>query len=69
MNFIVFFDGFLDHALLCPMDDVPISNQMKGLMEVHNRGKFHWRSICGCEVINFQMFSKQQKIPFLGAFG
>ena len=31
--------------------------QMKGLIEVHNRGKFHLYSICGCEVIKFQMFS------------
>ena len=31
--------------------------QMKGLIEVHNRGKSHRYSICGCEVIKFQMFS------------
>ena len=26
------------------------------LMEVHNNGKFHEYSICGCEVINLDVF-------------
>ena len=31
--------------------------QVKGLMKIHNRGKFHLYSICGCQFINFPMFS------------
>ena len=38
-------------------------------MEIHNRGKFHEYSFCGCQVKNVQMFSDQQKVPFLGSFG
>ena len=30
--------------------------QMRGLMEVHNHGKFHLYSISGCEVKKFEMF-------------
>ena len=29
---------------------------MKGLIEIHNRVKFHLHSICGCGVMNFQKF-------------
>ena len=29
---------------------------MIGLIEVHNRGKFHLCTICGCEVKKFEMF-------------
>ena len=47
--------------------------QIKHLMEVHNHGKFHWCSICGCQVINFQMFSSQcsnhEMVPFWGVSG
>ena len=63
------FFGFFDHAQSPPVVDAPILCEMKGLMEIHNRGKFHEYSFCGCQVINVQMFSDQQKIPFLGAFG
>ena len=35
----------------------PIFSQIKSLMKVHNRGKFHYYSICGCQVTNDQMFS------------
>ena len=30
---------------------------MKDLMKIHNRVKFHFHTICGLKVINFQMFS------------
>ena len=31
--------------------------QMKELIQIHNRGKFHLYSISGCEVKKFEMFS------------
>ena len=40
-------------------------------MKIHNRGKFHLYSICGCQVMNFQMFSWQcsiHKMVLLGGF-
>ena len=51
------FQRFLDHALLHRMSDAPILSQIKGLMEIPNRGKFNQDSVCGCQVMNFQMFS------------
>ena len=36
---------------------------------MHNRGKFHLYSICGCEVIKFQMFSWQGSIHEMHHFG
>ena len=55
--FVVRFQKFLDHALLRRKCDAPIFGQMEGHMEVHNHGKFNQDSICGCQVINLQMFS------------
>ena len=43
--------------------------QMKGLMKIHNRGKFHLYSICSSQVIKFQMFSWQWSIHKMGNFG
>ena len=40
-HFAVGFQKFFDHALLRPMGDAPIFLEMKGLIEIHNRGKFH----------------------------
>ena len=60
---------FLDHTLFCAMDDVRIFGQMKGLMEIHNPGKFHQYCICGCQVKYFQSLSYQQKVGFRVAFG
>ena len=51
------------------MGDNAIFFQMKGLMKIHNRGKFHLYSICGCQFINFQMFLWQWNIRELGHFG
>ena len=62
------FFWFLDHAHLLPGSDALFLSQVKSLMESHNRGKFHEYTICGSQVINVQMFSDQQKIPFLGPF-
>ena len=49
------------------MSYAPIFGQIKGLTEIHERGKFHHCSICCCEVIYLQRFSKQQKVRFLAA--
>ena len=51
------------------MGNAPIFSQMKGIMELHNSGKFHRYSICGCQVIYFLSFLQQQKVGFLAAFG
>ena len=51
------------------MDDALIFFQMKGLMKIHNRDKFHRYSICGCQFINFQMFSWRCSIHELGHLG
>ena len=40
-HFLALFQRFFDHALLRLMSYAPISGQMKGLMKIHNRGKFH----------------------------
>ena len=42
--------------------------QMKGLMKIHDRGKFHIYSICGSQVIKFQMFSWRCSIHEMGHF-
>ena len=68
MNFVAFL-GFFDRAQLPSGSDTLILSQVKGLMELHNRGKFQEYTICGFQVINVQMFSDQQKITFLGPFG
>ena len=60
---------FFNHAQLPPVVNTPILCQMKGLMEIHNRGKFHECSFCGCQVMNIQKSSQLQKVPFLGPFG
>ena len=38
-------------------------------MNIHNHGKFHLYSICGCQVINFQMFSWRCSIDEIVLFG
>ena len=68
-HFVVGIENFLDPTLFCPLGDIPIFGQMKGLLEIHNRGKFHWYSICGCQVIYLQIFSYHQKAAFLAVFG
>ena len=40
-DFFGFFLRFLDHALLHRMSDAPVLSQIKGLMEIPNRGKFN----------------------------
>ena len=65
--------SFFQYALLCLPSYAPIFYQIKGLMEIHSRGKFYEYSISGSQVINFQMFSWQCNIhemaPFEGGSG
>ena len=51
------------------MSYAPIFGQIKGLIDIHKRGKFHQYSICRFEVICLQRFSEQQKVGFLAASG
>ena len=46
-----------------------VFGQMKGLIEIHNAGNFYHYNICGCQVVNFQRFSLEQKVEFLAASG
>ena len=41
--------------------------RIKGLIEIHKRGKFHHCSICRSEVIYLQKFLEQQEVGFLAA--
>ena len=53
------------------MTDAPIFCQMKGLIEIYNRGKFDEYRICGCQFINFQILrtdSASMKWAILGVF-
>ena len=63
------FVWFFGQAQLPPVGDAPVLCQMKGLMEIRNPGKLHEYSICGCQIMNVEMFSDQPKISFWGAFG
>ena len=68
-NFLAHFERFLVYAFLHPASYTQIFCQIKCLMEVHNCGKFHYCSICGCQVISFQMFSWQCSIQEMAPFG
>ena len=52
-DFLPHFERFFVYNLLCPMSYTPIFCQTKGLIKVHNRGKFH-------QVINFQFIDLSQ---------
>ena len=67
-SFFGFFQRFLDHALSHCMGDTLIFGQMKVLMEIHNRAKFHQDTICGCKVMNFQMLSWRSSSHEMGPF-
>ena len=60
---------FSDYAFLRLMSYTLIFWQMKGLITIHNRGKFYEYSIFGCQVINFQSFSYQFSIHEMALFG
>ena len=62
------FRRFLGYTLPRPKAGTKIFCQMKDLMTIHNRVKFHFHSICGSQVINFQKFSWQWSSHELGHF-
>ena len=55
-DFVGYFQSFLVYALLRLVSYAQIFCQMKGLIEIHNPGKFHLYTISLCQVIDFQMF-------------
>ena len=68
-KFVALFQRFFNYALLRSVSYAPTFCQMKGLMKIHNCDKFHQCNICGCQVINFPMFSWQcsiHEMAFLG---
>ena len=68
-HFLAFFHRFSGHAPWTPLCHAQIFCQMKVLLVINNRGKFHRYSICGCQVRRFQSFSCQKKGEFLATFG
>ena len=68
-DFRACFERFFHYALLRPPSYAPIFSQIKGLMVIHYRGKFHQYSISGSQVINFQMFSWWCSIHEMAPFG
>ena len=72
-DFRAHFERFFHYALLRPPSYTIIFRQIKGLMVIHNRGKFHQYSISCSQVIKFQMFLWQCSIhemaPFRGFLG
>ena len=68
-NFLGFFQKFFSLALRRPMGDAQIFCQMKGIMKIHNRAKFHLYTSCDSQVKNLQKFSWQWSIHELGHFG
>ena len=56
-DFLTHFERFFVYAPLRPLSYAQILCQIKLFIEVHNRGKFHHYTICGFQVINFQMLS------------
>ena len=55
--FSAYFESFLIHDLLHPSSYAQRFWQMKDFSKIYICGKFHWYSICGCEVKSFQSFS------------
>ena len=68
-EFLDFFQRFFNYALSLPPIYAPIFCQIKGLMVIHNHGSFHQHSICGSQVMNFQMFSWRCSIHQMALFG
>ena len=67
--FLAFFRKFFGHALSQPISHAQIFCQIKGLIKIHSRVKFHLHSICGSQVINFKKVPWQWSIHELGHFG
>ena len=66
--FLAFFQRFFGHALLRSMVHALTFCQMKVLIAIQNRGKFHLYIICGSKFINFQMFSWRCSSYKMGPF-
>ena len=64
-----FSEVFQLRLLLRPMSYALIFWQMKGLIKIHNCGKFYEYSILDCQVINFQSFSYRFSIHEMPLFG
>ena len=60
---------FFGYSLSRLMGDASIFCQMKSLMKIHKCCTFHEDRICGCQVIDVQMFWWQQKLHLQGASG
>ena len=57
LNFWLIFRKLLDSPSYVLSFTPQLLYQIKGLMEMYNRGNFHLYSISGCEVKKFEMFS------------
>ena len=64
-----FLEVFQLHLLLRSMSYALIFWQMKGLIKIHNRGKFYEYRVLDCQVINFQSFSYRFSIHEMPLFG
>ena len=60
--FLPYFKRLFVYALLHPLSSTLIFCKLKDLIKVHNCGKFHLYSVCGCQVKNFQSFSCKIRI-------
>ena len=54
-DFLAHFKYFFPFRSLTPR----FLHQMKVIIKIYTRGKFHLYSICGSQVVNVQMFSRQ----------
>ena len=63
--FLAHIERFFIYALLCPASYAPSFRQNRGLVKLHNRGKFRKYTICDCQIINFPRFSYH---PWNGTF-
>ena len=68
-SFWVIFRGFLLTPSYAHRFTPQFLCQIKGLMEIHNRGKFHLCRICGSQVIKFQIVSWRCSIHEMAHFG
>ena len=59
---------FFVNSLLHLMSHAPTFCHIKGLIKIHNHGKFDQYSICGCQVENFQSFAYRFSIHEMAVF-
>ena len=58
-HFVVGIQKFLDHTFFGCMGDAPVFGQMKGLMKIHNLGKFHGITFVVVKLYIFKCWSKK----------